>query len=164
MIRAPEKYVLLSSLVIMLSVSCSSVPLVPVSESDKDSSGNYDGRWLGTITNTPGTQQSVGNVSYMRCGDRSGQVIGPFKVTDGSFRLNYRGENVTTNINSSGGFKATVPLKTGKFYGGGASFVSKKDTLIVSGSLETGKGTYRVSTVDLGGAGCASALAFKKLQ
>ena len=162
--RVPGKCVLLSGLVIMMSVSCSSVLLVPVSESDKDSSGSYDGRWLGTITNTPATQQSAGNVSYMRCGDRSGQVVGPIKVTDGSFRLNYRGESVTTNVNSSGGFKAMVPLKRGQFSGGKASFVSKKDTLIVSGSLETGKGTFRVSSIDLGGAGCSSVLAFKKIQ
>lgn len=162
--QVPGKHVLLPGLVILLFASCSSVPLVPVSASGKDSSGRFDGRWLGTITNTPGIQQSAGKVSYMRCGDRSGRVIGPFQVTDGSFRLNYRGENVTTNVNSSGGFKAVVPLRRGQFRGDNASFVSKKDTLVVSGSLETGKGSFRVTSVDLGGAGCTSAVAFKKLN
>ncbi len=100
----------------------------------------------------------------MRCSDRSGLTIGPFMVTDGSFRLNYRGESVTTYVNSSGGFKATVPVKSEGFSGGGASFVSQKDTLLVSGSLEAKKGTFRVTSVDLGGAGCASVLEFKKLK
>ncbi|MEM7259160.1 MAG: hypothetical protein AAF404_17420 [Pseudomonadota bacterium] len=158
------KQLLSAGLSILLFVGCASVPLVPVAESDKDSSGSYDGRWLGTITNTPSTQQSIGTVSYMRCGDRSGQVVGPLMVKDGTFRLNYRGENVTTYVNSHGGFKAVVPVKMGQFYGGGASFVSKKDTILVSGSLDSKKGTFRISTVDLGGAGCASSLSFKKLK
>lgn len=157
-----KRILTLISLSVILASGCASSPITAVNESNKDSTGSFDGRWMGTITNTPPVQQSSGNVAYMKCGDLTGRSVGPFAVKDGEMVYFFQNKSRKTYVNSKGGFKLVMPVRAGGFSGGSETFTAKKDTLTIAGSLEKGEGYHASASSDFGGAGCTSSVSFKK--
>ena len=154
----PLKWVLISKIILLVSViflqGCASLTLRPISEKNKDTTGVYDGQWLGTVISTSGRQQNPGG--YATCPSRAGQKY-PFIVSDGQIGITNL-EDISY-INSDGKFRVEIPRVMTVFTD---SVPVRTNTMfIISGSLKTKSGEVRQS---LGrGASCRSSMRLERI-
>ncbi|MEM7258951.1 MAG: hypothetical protein AAF404_16360 [Pseudomonadota bacterium] len=144
---------------------CSSVVVKPVSESNKNTSGTYDGRWVATITNTAGTQYGPGNWQFT-CADQTGKRVGIVSVADGKAQLSWDedGKN-STYVGDNGKFRFEVSTGVVAAAGGtsDSSIGNGAMTLLIYGSLQSGKGNYTAGIAEFGNAGCTSKVKFTRM-
>jgi len=138
------------------------LPGAVVRESNKDTSGTYDGRWMGTITKTPNKQYAPGN-TILTCGDRSGGKFGPMSVSGGQLTLNFGNESMSTFVSSSGNFRLELPASDAGYTSQSNRIANRSGTLIITGALDKGTGTFVAAAASLGNTGCKSSMTFKKI-
>lgn len=149
----------------ILISGCSSVVVKPVSESGKNNSGNYDGRWMTTAVHTRRLQYGPGNWQFT-CEDRSGDQIGIIEVVDGKARFSWDESGTEgTFVSNSGKFRFEIPTGVVAAASGTSdSSISNGDmTALIYGSLKSGKGKFTLGIAQFGNAGCTSKLQFQKL-
>jgi hypothetical protein len=148
-----------------MAAGCSSVVVKPVSESNKDTDGTFDGRWLTTVTNTPGKQNGPGNWQFT-CADQTDERLGIVTIDDGKaiFSWDQDGKSPAF-VSDSGKFRFEIPTGIIASAGGTSdSQISNGDmTALIYGSLQSGKGKYTLGVAEFGNAGCTSAVKFEKM-
>lgn len=150
-----------SGLVLTLSLQgCASTVLSPVSESKKDSSGQYDGKWHGIVKSTA-SKQSGGGGWELSCADMAGQNLGTISVANGVATL---GKD-TAFINQSGQFRFEIPVNEVAAASGtsDATISNGKMTIIMYGSLEKQSGTLTYGIAQFSNNGCSSKVVYKQV-
>jgi len=138
----------------LLCVSCASFIASPISDDARDTSGQFDGQYVGTIDKMP-LRQQYGN-SYFKCYGKSRTVN--LRVKDGRLSMNYRGKQKTTNVGDNGKFY--LEIETDQKYGtrsDGLTVPGSDITHIYRGRLgQSSKGAFVVGKSSLGGGGCSA--------
>ncbi len=132
----------------------------PVAESDKDTSGTYDGRWTGLVTRTAKKQVGPGNWTF-NCNDRSGDKY-MIDINNGTVTTNYNNLRHSTFINTGGKFRFEIPTeRAAKAAGTSDKSINNGDiTVILVGALDEPKaGSVTFSIAELN-AGCSSTIAY----
>jgi len=149
--------------IILLLQACGSTA---VKDSNRDSTGKYDGRWSLNVKKMPGLQYVQNwNVSCeakaysMDMAVRDGQVY--LKVRSDSDELQ------TTNIDSSGNFMFVIPLRNRATasVNSTSAIVAGDRRLIIKGDLgkSTPTGNLTLGIKQFGWQGCRTALGFEKI-
>lgn len=141
---------------------CASTMLKQVDQSDRDTTGTYDGLWNATVVSTVTNQPQPGGW-VTRCGDRSGEDLGNFVVSNGEASLG--AELPSTYVNESGNFRFAIPLEEVATAStrSDASITNGNMTYILHGSLKSKKGKTTLGIAQFGNSGCTSKIKFKKL-
>jgi len=145
----------------ILAQGCASTVLSPVSDSKRDATGAYDGKWKAVVTSTSSIQ-SVGNNWRVSCPDQTGQTFEPLTVVDGVMSLS---STESANVSSSGKFRFEMPLKE-RAAASSTSDSALNSTgmkLILNGSLEAGTGKLTVGVAQFGYRGCTSKIKYEKV-
>ncbi len=144
-------------------LGCASTVVTKVDQSDRDTSGAFDGVWNAKIVDTT-TNQPLGGNWKVSCTDRTGEDLGNFLVSNGEATIVK--DVPGTYVSSSGRFRFSMPIAEVAAASGtsDSSITNGKSTYILYGSLETGKGTSLVGIAQFGNNGCRSKVAFKKIR
>lgn len=155
--------VLAIALTLPLQGCLSSFVAKPISETNKDTTGAFDGQWTGVVKSTAGQQQGTGNWR-LTCNDRAGDKFGPIVVNGGQATMPLLNKQNTTFVNSKGQFRFEVPTETS---------VSESDrsdtslnngavTLILNGSLTEQTGHFIIGIAEFANSGCTSKVVYEK--
>jgi hypothetical protein len=149
----------------LLVQGCSTFVLRPVSESNKDTSGSYDGRWSAKIVSTASSQHGSGGWT-LSCPDRAGTDLGIISVANGTASIQAGPEdNTRAYVSESGKFRFEIPTEVIAAAAGtsDSSLGNGAITLIMNGSLNTGKGLFTVGIKEFSNSGCTSKVVYTKL-
>jgi len=146
-----------------LQACAKTTALGTVSEADRDTTGDFDGRWLVVGKRTASTQRS--GKWRLNCQKHEGRRFGPLTVSKGSVTMRMGEASGTGFINSSGKFKVSVPLDIEARESGrsDASINKGSITYIVRGSLADQTGRFVFGVEQFGNAGCSTSAIFQKL-
>ncbi len=141
--------------------ACATSGLVP--DSERDTSGAYDGQWLVEVLDTPNTRQTFGRW-ILNCEGMAWQF--PVVVSNGEISATIDGILSTANVDSDGNFllvAATVAASSEKA-GSAASIQQGEITLFISGDLdgEQPSGTFRSGVKQFANNGCRTKARFIK--
>ena len=142
---------------VLLIQSCSSLGIQPVSEDNKIQSGDFDGQWLVTVTDTPAKVQ-LGN-SVLVCADRSG-LRWPMVVEDGKIAMPDR--DAYTFVDKEGGFKLIEPIEI-TVTRDGFEEAGKGGELILTASLKNNSGRVQWTSQASSGRGCQSKVRIERV-
>ena len=137
----------------------------PVSESSKDAAGTFNGQWSARVVSTATSQHGPGGWT-LTCPDRAGTDLGIISVENGTASVAAGKDNkMSTYVSDSGRFRFEIPTGVVMAASGTSdSSLSNGDiTLIMHGSLSSGKGLYTVGIAEFSNSGCTSKVAFSKL-
>jgi len=157
------KAVLIFPVALSLQACLSSFVAKPVTESSKDTSGTFDGRWVGSVESTAQSQYGPGNWKFS-CNDRSGERFG-FIVENGQATMQLMDRQNVTYVNADGQFRFEVPTEIDA-KAGGRSDLSVNDgaiTLILIGSLSDQKGSFTIGVAQFANNGCTSEISYQKI-
>jgi len=145
----------------VLTVALQGCAVKPVSQSDRDQSGAFDGVWNATVVNTPRIQYGPGNWEFS-CGDQTGRSLGKIMVNNGVAKTQMVDQQAY--VNSSGRFKFEIPMgEVAAASGTSDSTITNGDmTFILSGSLKSEKGSMVYGIAEFGNTGCRSSVEFKR--
>lgn len=134
-----------------------------VSETDKDTTGNFDGAWGVVGENTAGAQ-NIGPNIRINCNDRKGDQFGPIVVENGNVSLDQYGNVKGTGfVNSEGYFRLEIPTSSYIVERGKSKVQGGDITMIVSGSLKKGTGRVVFGVEKYGNAGCTTSTTFIRI-
>lgn len=150
------------TLTLPLQGCLSSLVVKPISEANKDTSGAFDGQWIGTIQSTPARQQGPGNWT-MTCTDRTGDKFA-INVSGGEANMPLANRQNNTYVNSKGQFRFEVPTESSASASGtsDSSLNNGAITLILTGSLTDQSGNFVIGIAELANSGCTSKVAYEK--
>ena len=143
-------------------LGCASTVITKVDQSDRDTTGTFDGVWNAKVVNTT-TNQPLPGGWKVTCTDRTGENLGNFLVADGEASL---GKDLPgAYVSSKGNFRFVVPMTeiATASTRSDSSITNGKTTYFLYGSLESGKGTTLLGVAQFGNSGCRSKVAFKKV-
>jgi len=135
----------------------------PVKDSDRDTSGAFDGKWLMSVDKFAGLQYIENwNFTCDNPAFANDMIIKGGKVIIKPWRNS--GRSYTTNIDSKGRFKFELPLNSkASSSGASATTIANGNTkLIVSGNLRKSSGSYMFGIQQFGWQGCRSKVNFTK--
>lgn len=150
------------AIVITLSISgCSWIITRPVADADRDSTGNFDGRWMLQLQPNKGRQQ-VGN-AYFICDFKARAVH--FSVKNGVASMYYGNKKVDTNVSMDGRFR--FEIETDRHYSStrtGEKSIGSSITDIYQGNLSDSslKGQFIIGKRSENNHGCATKIKIKK--
>ncbi len=159
----PNRVAVLSVLCSVLLHGCAATVLRPVQETDKDTSGSFNGRWLGEVISTAPVQSGPGNWR-LNCSDASGSKF-MMVVNDGVVNYGSPPDQASAFINSDGKFRIESPLEEEVKADDSSveSVGNGKVTLIIYGSLASGKGSVTFGIAQFSNNGCTSKIDFTKV-
>jgi len=135
----------------------------PVSSSDRDQSGTFDGTWSATVVNTPRTQYGPSNWEFT-CGDQSGRSLGEITVSNGVAQTQMVDQK--TFVNRDGKFRFEIPMGVVAAASGksDATIHNGDMTFIIYGSLKEAKGSMVYGIAEFRNNGCRSSVKFQRLS
>ncbi len=149
----------------LLAQGCSTFVLRPVSESGKDTTGSFDGKWSAKIVSTASRQHGPGGWE-LTCPNRAGTDLGIISVVNGTASIPAGPDNGTSAyVSNSGKFRFEIPTDVVMAASGTSdeSISNGAVTLIVNGSLSSGKGLFTVGIKEFSDSGCTSKVVYTKL-
>lgn len=154
--------VLLSaSLCALTLTSCVANVSSQVKESSKDQSGKFDGTWLAEVQKSAGRQPMPGNWIANCDGSPWNFTL---RIADGVAKNNLRGSKEKAFVSSTGDFRFDIPVKSvaKEAAGSDRSLSLAKQTMIVYGNLEKGKGRFTNAVAEFGNNGCTAIIEFSR--
>ncbi len=147
--------------------ACGSIQAVPSSE--RDSSGKFDGSWIGTFQRTPSVQYAyVEDQRWtLNCHNYKGRVIGIY-IKDGvvSYRSGPDDKIHEANISKNGKFRLEVPTDDTAGVTTRSDSTLGKDaiTLILLGKMgsATPKARFVIGVKEFFNHGCSTTIVFKR--
>jgi len=119
----------------------------PVTESQKDTQGTYDGLWVADVLSTAGNS------------GRSYDI----KVKDGKASMTRGGKEVSSYVNSDGQFRLEAPFGQVRSTGSSGFRINNNNiTVIMTGSLSESKGIMTIGYEEFDNRGCNSKVSFKR--
>jgi len=134
-----------------------------VSDANKDTTGNYDGKWNATILK-PAALQYVGNWT-VPCEQSEFSI--EMSVASGEVFINKFGSQETTStyINSNGNFVFEIPMENevSESAASSTSLADGRTKIFFRGNLgeKTPSGSFEVGIADLGWRGCYTKVVFE---
>lgn len=133
-----------------------------ISADDRDTSGTFDGRWIGTVVHTQSTQRFQGWV--MSCAKPMNKIA--ILVKNGQVSTEAGDDAQVAYISREGRFRIAIP--SGRR--ASASIASEvplnsQVTYFVDGDLGTDKtvGAFVIGIADFGNSGCTSSISYSKI-
>jgi len=157
------KTALLLPVALSLQACLSSFVAKPITESSRDTSGTFDGRWVASVESTAQSQHGPGNWKF-DCDDRSGERFG-ITVENGQATMPLMNRQNVTYVNSNGQFRFEVPTEF-EAQADGRSDSSVNDgaiTLILIGSLSDQKGSFTIGVAQFANNGCTSEMSYQRI-
>lgn len=141
--------------------SCVSNISSQVKESNKDTTGAFDGTWIANVQKSPARQPMPGN--WIANCDGSEWNFRVF-VSDGVAKSNITGPNESTFVSTSGDFRFDIPQENeAKARGGSEGTLSRTEqTMVIYGNLKDAKGRYTFAVAQFGNNGCTAVIEFEK--
>jgi len=136
-----------------------------VKESNRDTSGTFDGEWSVTAVSTAAVQYGAQGNWTLNC-NKSRESLGKLVVSDGRMVSNYlRNTKKVAFVSSTGNFKIEQPIEeVAKASGTSDGGIDRGGiTLIMGGSLDGGKGFFIVGIEELANDGCTTKVKFTRL-
>ena len=148
----------------LLLQGCASTVMKQVSESDRDTSGIYNGKWRGTALSTASKQYGPENWE-LSCNDMAGKNVGRLSVENGVAQIHIFGGVHHAFVNDEGRFRFEVPMKevAAASTRSDSSLSRGAMTFILYGSLEEQRGTMTFGIAEFANNGCSSRVGLKKL-
>lgn len=141
---------------LLLLSSCAATLLKPIKESDKDTTGEYNGTW--TLTQKAlAANQSVGDKLFKCTFYNSTAII---RVNNGVGQLRYGKYSGKGNISNKGAFYIEIPTEHGFKSSSGTNSSQNAITYIFKGFLakDASKGLYTIGMAELNNSGCSTKL------
>ena len=152
---------LTAAILIVGTGACATSAVVP--DSERDTSGQFDGNWLVSVLDTPNTQQAFSNW-ILNCEDMAWEF--PVVIENGQMTTNLDGIVSTANVDGEGNFLLVAPTgsQTSESAGSAASIKRGEVTLFVSGNLtgDQPAGDYRAGVKEFANNGCRTKARFIK--
>lgn len=141
--------------------SCVSNISSQVKESDKDTTGAFDGTWIANVQKSPARQPMPGN--WIANCDGSEWNFRLF-IADGVAQSNITGPDASTFVSSSGDFRFDIPQESeAKARGGSEGTLARTEqTMVIYGNLKNAKGRYTFAVAQFGNNGCTAVIEFEK--
>lgn len=151
------RHTIFGTVLFLLLTGCAGIVSKPVSDADRDVTGQYDGRYVMNIKAFKGRQQ-VGR-AYFNCNMRAGKVN--VTVADSVAKIRIGGNDFTANVDADGKFRFEVP--TDRSYSNsrtGEKSVAAKITYVYFGTFESDKmkGQFVIGKLSENNNGCATGL------
>lgn len=145
----------------LLLTSCVSNISSQVKESDKDTTGAFDGTWIANVQKSPARQPMPGN--WIANCDGSEWNFRLF-IADGVAQSNITGPDESTFVSSSGDFRFDVPqeIEAKARVGSEGTLSLNKQTMVIYGNLKNAKGRYTFAVAQFGNNGCTAIIEFEK--
>lgn len=141
--------------------SCVSNVSSQVKESNKDTTGTFDGTWIANVQRSPERQFMPGNW-IANCNGSEWD----FRITvaDGVAKTNLRGATQPTFVSSNGDFRFDIPVQSeAKSSSGSARDITlAKQTQVIYGNFQKAKGRYTFAVAEFGNNGCTAIIEFDK--
>jgi len=154
---------------VIFTLSCSIVlsgcgTIKAVSHDDRDTSGKFDGHWLGTFKRTPGVQYPVGGWE-LNCYNYEGGVVGLY-IEKGIINVVNNDRTYSAFINEDGQFRIELPTEEVMTESIASDFALDQGqvTLILSGKLGKAQPTARfvVGVKEFDNDGCTTHLKLER--
>lgn len=144
---------------ILLQAACVSNVSSATKESNKDSTGAYDGQWIAKVQRSAGQQAMPGNW-IANCSGEAWEF--PIKVEDGIAYLWLDIAKTNTFVSSTGDFRFDIPLshQAQAKPGSDKEIGLKRTSRIIYGNLKKAKGRDTFAYEEFGNNGCTAVIKF----
>lgn len=157
---AKRAFVSLAALTLLtLQVACVSNISSQTKESNKDTTGAYDGRWIAQVQRSAG-KQIMPNNWYANCDGKAREFN--FRVNDGVAELWFDNNLKKTLVSTKGDFRFDIPLahKAQAAVGSSATIGLTGTSRIFYGNLAKEKGRTTFAYEAFGNNGCTAIVRF----
>jgi len=141
---------------LLLLSACAATLVKPISESDKDTTGEFNGTW--TLTQKAlASNQNVGDRLF-KCRFYDSKAI--IRVQNGVGNMVYGKYNGTGNVSNDGAFYIEIPTEHKFKRSLGTSSAKNGVTYVFKGHLakDASKGLFTIGMEELNNAGCSTRL------
>lgn len=145
---------------VLFQIGCVANVSSQTRESDRDTSGQFDGNWLANVQKSAEKQVLPGNW-VANCDGRPRQF--KMRVAKGQIAFSSGDKEQRTFIDGEGQFRFDIPLnKRATSAGTSAKIDLNKRTLIIYGNLSKAKGRMTFGVAEFGNNGCTAIIKFAK--
>ncbi len=148
-------------LAIALLAGCASAVTSPISETNKDPNGTFDGQWKANVLKSPATQYLPGNWR-LSCSGKPWDFA--FRVDDSLASIDYRQTKHFAYVDKAGRFRFEVPMNNNSTASGTSdiSITRGERTMIINGSLKNTSGRITFGVAEFANQGCSAKVAYSK--
>lgn len=159
--KSGYKTTTLLPLLFLVVSACATSVSTPITESNKDSSGTFDGQWLATAQSTATIQPSINNVRFS-CRDLGGEKYS-FKVHNSQITMYVGSRRATSFVDTNGRFRLIAPYGNVRATGPTGFRINNTNiNFVLSGSLTKENGILTLGYEEFNNRGCNTTLAIKK--
>ena len=141
--------------------SCVSNVSSQIKESNKDTTGAFDGSYVASVQKSSARQPMPGNW-IANCDGKAWEFR--VRVRDGVAKNNLNGSKESAFVSTTGDFRFDIPVTSQASAAAGASknLTLSGQTVVIYGNLEKAKGRYTFAVAEFGNNGCTAVIEFDK--